>query len=49
VVGDGHMGMGNLVEDMAEVSDTRRVVQAVVVDLSKVDMYRLDVEDPVDS
>jgi hypothetical protein len=39
------MDMGTLVEDMAEVGDTRRAAQAVVVDLSMVDMYRLDAED----
>ena len=41
------MGMGSLVVDMAEVGDTRRAAQAVVVDLSMVDRCRLDVEDPV--
>jgi hypothetical protein len=49
VAGDRRMGMGTLVEDMAEVGDTRRAAQAVVVDLPTADMYRLDVEDPVSS
>ena len=49
MAGDGRMDMGTLVEDMAEVGDTRRAAQAVVVDLSMVDMYRLDAEDPVSS